>query len=57
VITVAACTSKSYTTPQGPEGSWWLGSTDGGVFIDIMPEPDSSPQNQALPCAKALYNL
>ncbi len=35
VLTVSACTTESYTAPQGSEGSWWLGGADGGVFVDI----------------------
>lgn len=30
-----ACTTETQTTLQGPDGSWWLGGADGGVFVDI----------------------
>ncbi len=42
LISVAsACTSEPISVPKGPEGSWWLGGDDGGVFIDI--QDDNTP--------------
>lgn len=35
IIVGVACTSEEIPTPPGPNGSWWLGGVDGGVFIDI----------------------
>ncbi|MCK4709371.1 MAG: hypothetical protein KAU21_12200 [Gammaproteobacteria bacterium] len=32
---IGACSSEKISVPQGPEGSWWLGGADGGVFVNI----------------------
>ena len=36
-----ACTSEKIPTPPGPNGSWWLGGDDGGVYIDIKDDDNS----------------
>jgi len=45
VLVIGACTTESNTAPQGPEGSWWLGGADGGVFVDIK---DDNNRNDAI---------
>ena len=35
IVIVSACTAEKYSAPQGPDGSWWLGGADGGVFVEI----------------------
>lgn len=35
LLAVGACSTEQNTVAQGPEGSWWLGGADGGVFVDI----------------------
>ncbi len=44
IIMVTACTSEPTPVPQGPDGSWWLGGDDGGVFIDI--KDDDNPDDR-----------
>ncbi len=44
VIVCTACTSEPGLVPEGPEGSWWLGGDDGGVFISI--KDDDNPNDR-----------
>ena len=38
---LSACTDETYSPPQGPEGSWWLGGDDGGVFVKITDDENT----------------
>lgn len=40
-LLISAC-SIDKSEPIGPEGSWWVGGPDGGVFIDIKDDNISS---------------
>jgi len=44
---ITACSVEVSETPaepprEGPEGSWWLGGADGGVFVDIQDDANSN---------------
>lgn len=39
---IGACTFEKNTPPIGPEGSWWLGGDDGGVFVDIKDDDNAN---------------
>jgi hypothetical protein len=37
LLLLSACSTEAETKP-GPNGSWWLGGADGGVFVLIQPD-------------------
>ncbi len=44
-ITLLFCAcSTEVSEPTGPEGSWWIGGVDGGVFVDV--EDDENPADR-----------
>ena len=43
LIFLTSCSAEISKQNTGPEGSWWLGGDDGGVYIKI--EEDSNPND------------
>ncbi len=42
VIVLAACEIENADTqPDGPDGSWWLGGADGGVYLRISDDDNT----------------
>lgn len=42
VFAITACSEKPTTTLNGPEGSWWTGGADGGVFVMIKDDDNDT---------------
>jgi hypothetical protein len=42
VCVISSCSSE-FNQAVGPEGSWWVGGVDGGVFIAV--EDDDTPSD------------
>ena len=40
-VLMTACSIET-VPPQGPEGSWWVGGADGGVFVNITDDNNLS---------------
>lgn len=34
-LLISACSVEEVPSPSGPDGSWWLGGADGGVFLSV----------------------
>ena len=43
VLNLSACSIEQDPPKAGPEGSWWLGGSDGGVYIKIS--DDGNPDD------------
>jgi len=44
LLILSACSIETDKNKTGPEGSWWLGGADGGVYIKI--EDDNNPNDK-----------
>ncbi|MFT6123467.1 MAG: hypothetical protein ACJASG_002001 [Oleiphilaceae bacterium] len=43
VLTLTACSSEELAV-VGPNGAWWVGGDDGGVFINIMDDENATDE-------------